>query len=263
LGVDETSPIAVDGLAARSGARETPMEYRSRDADRSLAANLEKGRSAVTEVMNVKDAMATVVQAHAVLADFHREVVAFFGIVDELLAAEEAPIRLEPSPENAQSVVLNSVTKFSQAAEWCPAWLGRFYRSQAAHLDDDEPDVDLTTKVKLATAFVWIAARPHEHDLPGAAAPECIVGVVDPGVGGKAKSFWDVARYGVWNTEFTRKLALGDWREGTFPDSTSRFGIGAFWCARRFLLEHLPDRDAIQREVAGPLLTRFALRFRE
>jgi hypothetical protein len=215
----------------------------------------------MSQAANVKQAMATIVQAHAIVADFHREVVAFFGIVDELLAAESSIIRLEPAPDNVQSVLMYGRNSLSQASDWCPTWLGRFYRSQAAHVDEQEPDVDPTTKAKLAGAFVWIASRPLEADLPGGAAPECVVGLYDPGTGGRAKNFWDGARYGAWSANFTAKLALGEWREGAFSDGTGKFGVGSYWCGTRILLEDMPDRDSIQGKLARPLLDRFAERF--
>lgn len=215
----------------------------------------------MTDEMKLTEAMRSVVRAHAVLADFHREVAAFFEIVDDLLAPEDGQVRLEPTASQGMSphtIVLSLQTKLTSAAEWVPTWLGRFYRDADAH---DEDGGEAVSFEKLAMAFVWVVSEPDSKHLPGLTMPECIAGVAHPGTGGKAVNHWDGARYGVWEALPTQQLVATDWKEGVFPEMTYKFGKGGFWRAKRMPLIELTTRDAIRSKLGEPLLREFASKF--
>jgi len=215
----------------------------------------------MTEPQNIKAAMEAVVRAHSVLADFHREVAAFFRIADDLLAGEDGGVRLEPAPQNAQYAVIELPVKLVDAAHWAPGWYGRFYRNAEAHRDEQEEGADPALPEKLAVAFVMVAASPLAlADMTTATLPECVAGLAHPGTG-RAKDFWTTARYGVWHLLPFKRIAVEEWREGSFTEGTNVFGKGSYWGARRFPLSDLPDREAIKSKVTGPLLERFSKRF--
>lgn len=215
----------------------------------------------MTDAESIMAAMESVVRAHSVLADFHKEVAAFFRLGDELLAGNDGGIRLEPAPQNAPWVVVESAVKLTEAAYWAPGWFGRFYRSVEAHRDEKEEGADPTTPEKLAVAFLMVAASPLAlADMRSATMPECVAGIAHPGVG-RAKDYWSTARYGVWRLLPFEKLGMDDWREGSFTEGTNAFGNGSSWWARRFLLSDLPNRDAIGEKIAAPLLERFSTKF--
>lgn len=207
----------------------------------------------------ISDAMAAVVKAHKILADFHRELAAFYAILDDLLA-QEGRLQLDP---NSEYVVAESKMRLVDAASWAPGWYGRFYMDREAHSDDEEPGIDLAAPEKLGVVYVIVAAAPSAlQELPGATEPECVFGIAHPGTGGKGKGWWDVARYGVWHYLPCEQLRLDDWAEGEFPEGISKFGTSSYWWGRRIKLSDLLNREVIASKIARPLEEKFAAKFK-
>lgn len=208
--------------------------------------------TATTSPSHVRDAMQAIVRAHDLLRDFHSELVAFYEVVDDLLAEADPP-SLEPvDPTN---IVREATYRLRASAEWVPRWFGRFYR-ETALLPDDENDEALVTYEQLRTAFVFVAAAARDDELVDFEAPECVFGVAHVGRDAKVKAFIDAARYGIWNLDL-RKLVGRDWVTGKTPEKVGKFGTGGFWTARRLPLVELASETEIRELVTEPLKTKY------
>ncbi|WP_437605728.1 hypothetical protein WMF20_32210 [Sorangium sp. So ce834] len=214
------------------------------------------------EPEKIQQAMRSVTEAHEVLAEFHKEIVAFYGIVDEQLADAHGPVKLEPHMDGY--IVRYPADKLKAPQDWVPKWIGRFYRDIAAESGgDDEDDAAKATQGKdadegeLNVAFVWIAAHAPADEAPDCSTPECWFGVAHPGVGSGFKDSWSAARYGVWYKLDTCSVLPGRWVEGEFSES-GKFGKGGRWHARRVPLVELLDEERIRSLVTDPLRKKYA-----
>jgi hypothetical protein len=84
----------------------------------------------------VAQAMTSVVEAHVVLAEFHKEVVAFYRIIDEQLADAHGPVRFDAHMENY--LVRYPGDKLKASDDWLPKWMGRFYCETSTETEEGE-----------------------------------------------------------------------------------------------------------------------------
>ena len=207
----------------------------------------------------LRRALKSVIDAHEVLAQFHKEVGALFRIVDEELADPATEIRFEAL--YPQYIVRDIPTLLRAPEGWVSEWLGRFY----VRIVDDPTVAAAQEPAALCfrSAFLWIAERAEPKMAAGFALPECWFGVADAGWGSKAKNDWDAARYGFWQLD-TTKVAPGDqWSRGDFPANTGKFGEGAFFWARRVPLDRLLGEEQVRTLVTNPLRDKYAEVFPE
>lgn len=208
----------------------------------------------------VAQAMTSVLEAHVVLTEFFKEVVAFYRIVDEQLADAHGPARFDAHLENY--VVRYPADKLKASDDWLPEWIGRFYcevstgveeesrpSSEAAASDDDSED--------LSVAFVYVVAYAPDGEAPGFKEPECWFGVAHPGTESGFKNSWEVGKYGVWNKLESPDLPLNRWVKGEFPETVNKFGKGGFWHVWRTPLAALLDEDKIRELVTSPLRKKY------
>lgn len=198
----------------------------------------------------VAQAMASVVEAHVVLTEFYKEVVAFYRIVDEQLADRHGSVRFEA--HYADYIARYPAEKLKASEDWLPKWMGRFY-CEASDEDGSEKKSE-----SLNVAFVWVVAYAPDGEAPGFTQPECWFGVAHPGMKSRAKDSWDFGRYGVWEKLDSSQVLLGPWAKGSFPEMVSKFGKGGYWHAKRVPLAELLDEEKIRALVTDPLRTKYA-----
>lgn len=208
----------------------------------------------------VAQAMTSVIEAHVVLTEFYKEVVAFYRIIDEQLADAHGPVRFDAHMEN--NVVRYPGDKLKASDDWLPKWMGRFYceaatetaeegsaSAEAAKSDEESDD--------LSVAFVYVVPYAPNGEAPGFKEPECWFGVAHPGAGSGFKNSWEVGKYGVWHRLESPDLPLNRWVRGEFPDMVNKLGKGGFWHVRRMLLSDLLDEERIRSLVTDPLRAKY------
>lgn len=199
------------------------------------------------------DAMRSIVDATALLRDFHREVVAFYGLVDSLLVENDI-VSLEALDPN--NVVRETAASMKNSQEWTSRWFGRFYYEPALWTGDEEGSGVPPTYEQLHTVFVYIAAAATDDELSDFKTPECLFGVGHVGRDAKVKTVFDGARYGLWNVDL-KKAVGSDWTEGKTPERTGKFGTGGYWTLMRVPLVDLTSEAKIREIVTGPLKERY------
>ena len=205
----------------------------------------------------LEQAMKTVIDAHEVLLQFHKEVVALWRLIDEQFADDTHSVQLKcASPDD---YLRYTPDKLISPHDWAPKWLGRFYFDAAA--DRAESEIAAPADRFYNMAFVWIAAFVNK-ELPEFSAPECVFGVAHSGRAPKGVSAWNVARYGVWQTFDTASVAKVGWSQGQFPENKGQFGAGGLWHAARTPLSSLLDAETIRELVTKPLRDKYAEAFR-
>jgi hypothetical protein len=109
----------------------------------------------------VAQAMTSVVEAHVVLTEFYKEVVAFYRIIDEQLADAHGPARFDAHLENY--IVRYPGDKLKSSDDWLPKWIGRFYCEVSAEIEEenktsgDAAESDDESE-DLSVAFVYVVA---------------------------------------------------------------------------------------------------------
>ena len=116
-----------------------------------------------TDPTKVAQAMTSVIEAHVVLTEFYKEVVAFYRIIDEQLADAHGPVRFDAHMENY--IVRYPGDKLKDSNDWLPKWMGRFYCEASVETEeggkvsgekaDDESE-------DLSVAFVYVV--PYAPD---------------------------------------------------------------------------------------------------
>lgn len=211
----------------------------------------------MTTTNEIEQAMKTVVDAHAVLLQFHKELVALWRVIDEQLADENHGMRLKCA--NAEYFVRYSAEKLSAPQDWTPKWLGRFYFED--NEESETAELVATAERAYTMAFVWVAVSAKD-DMPEFSLPECVLGIAHSGRNPRGNSAWNVARHGVWYNFDTLALMKNGWSKGKFPDNKSQFGVGGYWNATRVPLSSLLDVSKIRDLVTNPLRDKYAEVFR-
>lgn len=207
-------------------------------------------------IESLAEALQSVVLAHKLVSDFHREIVAFYELIDSILLETDNPV-LEAV--DAGNIIRDAPSTMKSSQDWASRWFGRCYYERA--LFPDEGEDTPPTQEQLRTAFVFIAAAATEDELADFTTPECVFGIAHVGKdAAKVKSFYDAARYGVWNAD-TKKVVGNDWVETKTPEQTGKFGSGGFFIARRQPLFALRGESDIRTLVTKPLKTKYLERF--
>lgn len=196
--------------------------------------------------VKVMEAMQSVVRAHEVLAEFHREIAAFYGILDEQLGDSSEVCFAATYPDY---VAWEKGEKLKAPEHWLPTWMGRFYYKMT---DEIEGSGDAARGFELG--FVWIVAR--DPDLPELKEPEVWFGVASSGVKCRFKNHWDFGRYGVWNYLETTNVPANGWAKGEFPERFN-FGRSGIYYVQRVPLSKLLDAALIRELVTEPLRAKF------
>ncbi len=212
----------------------------------------------------VAQAMTSVVEAHVVLTEFYKEVVAFYRIIDEQLADAHGLVRFDPHLD--KWLVRYPGDKLNASDDWLPKWMGRFYYEtsegtdegatggQAAAADESED---------LSVAFVYVVAYAPDDEAPGFKEPECWFGVAHPGAESGFKNSWEAGKYGVWLRLESPELPLNRWVKGEFPEMVNKLGKGGFWHVWRKPLGELLDENSIRTLVTDPLRAKYVEVFRD
>ncbi len=209
----------------------------------------------------VAQAMTSVVEAHVVLTEFYKEIVAFYRIVDEQLADAHGQARFDAHMENY--IVRYPADQLKASDDWLPKWMGRFYCEVSADSEDVEkaseqaPTADDASE-DLTVAFVYVVAYAPDGEAPGFKEPECWFGVAHPGAESRFKNSWEVGKSGVWHRLESPELPLKRWVKGEFPEMVNKFGKGGFWHVQRTPLAELLDEDRIRELVSDPLRAKYA-----
>ena len=188
----------------------------------------------------LEKSLKSVQDAHKVLAAFHREVVAFFQIVDEQLSDKR--LGCELTPFDAGNFVWTSTGSAKRVAEWVPSYLGRLYYDPALEVGEGEPE----TLESRAAALVAIYTNEGDE------LPECWFGFGRPGEGTKATDSWNFGRNGLWNYSVDAP-AVNVWGKGTFVGN-AYYGTDGLWRMRRTPLIELTSADKIRELMTAPLL---------
>lgn len=209
----------------------------------------------------VAQAMASVIEAHVVLTEFYKEVVAFYRIVDEQLADAHGSVRFDAHMENY--VVRYPGDKLKASEDWLPKWMGRFYHESAAEAEEQgNTDAEFGGSDDLCVAFVYVVPYAPNGEAPGFTEPECWFGVAHPGTESGFKNSWEVGKYGVWHRLESPDLPLNRWVRGEFAPMVNKFGKGGFWHVQRMRLSDLLDEERIRALVTDPLRGKYVEVFR-
>lgn len=212
-----------------------------------------------TDPTKVAQAMTSVIEAHVVLTEFYKEIVAFYRIVDEQLADAHGSARFEAHSDNY--IVRSPGDKLKSSDDWLPRWMGRFYCEAGDGEEEATSDATVATSDEesddLSVAFVYVVAYAPNDEAPGFKAPECWFGVAHPGTESGFKNSWEVGKYGVWHRLESPELPLDRWVKGVFPDMVGRFGKGGLWHVKRMALSDLLDEGRIRDLVSGPLKEKY------
>jgi hypothetical protein len=209
--------------------------------------------------VKVAQAMTSVVEAHVVLTEFYKEVVAFYRIVDEQLADAHGPVRFDAHMENY--IARYPGDKLKASDDWLPKWMGRFYCETSTETEEEGKAgggaAETEESADLNVAFVYVVAYAPDGEAPGFKDPECWFGVAHPGTESRFKDSWDAGRYGVWHRLESPELPLNRWVKGEFPEMVNKFGKGGFWHVWRKPLADLLDENSIRTLVTDPLRAKY------
>jgi hypothetical protein len=188
----------------------------------------------------VEQSLRSVREAHEVLVAFHREVIAFFRVVDEQLGddASECPLTAY-DPANAVRTTTSSMKKVE---EWVPSSVGRLYFDESLQVEEGTEET-LTSRA-VAQVSIWT----NEGDQ----LPECWFGFGCPGEGTKFTTGWNFGRNGLWNYGVDSP-SVNTWARGKF-EGNANFGVEGVWAFRRTPLVELTGNDEIRRLVVEPLI---------
>ena len=210
--------------------------------------------------VKVAQAMTSVVEAHVVLTEFFKEVVAFYRIVDEQLADAHGPVQFDAHMENY--IVRYPGDKLKASDDWLPKWMGRFYYQASAETADNKKESEEAEagdeSEDLSVAFVYVVAYAPNGEAPGFKEPECWFGVAHPGEESGFKNSWEVGKYGVWHRLESPDLPLNRWVKGKFPEMVNKLGKGGFWHVWRRPLAELLDEGKVRTLVTDPLRAKYA-----
>jgi hypothetical protein len=189
----------------------------------------------------LETSLKAVREAHRVLASFHREVVAFFRVLEEQLADDEVGCAL--TPFNEGDFVWKGASNAKRVAEWVPSYLGRLYYDETLQVGEGEPET--CDSRAAALVGVW---RSDGDDLP-----ECWLGFGRPGDATRFTDAWNFGRNGLWNYDLAEPAMNNTWARGSL-DGYASAGTGGVWSMRRTPLIELTSAEQVRAFVAKPLL---------
>lgn len=199
--------------------------------------------------IKMAEAMKAVVEAHAVLDEFHKEVAAFYGVVDEQLGDRFEAI----DPKNLVWVPRSG---FDERNSWLPRWMGRFYYDPTETEDEDGSSEGETADSvdRLPLAFVLIVV--DDTDISDLKEPEVWFGVAESGAGNRFSTYWDFGRYGLWDYLDASDVPADRWARSTFPEKY-KFGKGGSYHVKRVPLSKLLHEALIRELVTHPLRAKY------
>lgn len=200
--------------------------------------------------VKVAEAMKSVVEAHAVLNEFHKEVVAFYGIVEKQLSnpseADSTVLGacLKPPATSPDHIVWQAIDRLDHPERWLSRSVGRFYKR--------EPDPGSS---ELRIAFIWVVVIPADGAV-GFTEPEVWFGVANAGRNARFSSDWDFGRDGLWNYLLCPDPPLERWAQHSFR-MQSKFGEDSGYHVQRLPLSKLLDEATIRKLLTDPLRSKY------
>ncbi|MFI9585661.1 hypothetical protein ACIHCQ_28310 [Streptomyces sp. NPDC052236] len=210
-----------------------------------------------------KDVVAKVPAAYDGLAEYFRDIRAFFEVISVRFAIPEYGVRLRPLGgnelfSNANSYLLTDDSAYPYYL-WLPSWLGRFY-IDPDRIGEQRPLDDCLTADARLIAFVWPWLGFNDAYVRDADEPECWFGVTDPRPDDPKETVRVTAEslFNYFRVERTLDTEADGWAAGDFGARDIGCNLDGRWYLRRVPLSSLTSYYEVEQNIIRPLGEKFS-----